>query len=178
MSSKFGVNGIPTFIVLDSETGNVVDDDARSTVAGCKGKIEQVIKGWESGEPIKRERAGGSTSIAGVIKIVVSAVATIGFITLYIYGAMYMMAHRVPYYGALCGKVQSYILNIPFLVPLFEFCGAANDANVLWEKDGCRMHYPQVYLCNMGILLPWTLGFALMIGFINLTVKYSRPKVE
>ena len=58
LSTKFGVRGIPTFIVLEGETGRVLDADARSAVASCRGNVEKVIKRWESGEAAQAPAAG------------------------------------------------------------------------------------------------------------------------
>ena len=46
LGSKYAVRGIPSFIVLNGATGEIVDKDARSTVAGARGNIKQACQKW------------------------------------------------------------------------------------------------------------------------------------
>lgn len=46
LGQKFGVRGIPTFIVLNASTGSIVDADGRSTVAGARGDTNKAMKKW------------------------------------------------------------------------------------------------------------------------------------
>eukprot|EP01040_Poterioochromonas_malhamensis_P009455 gene9455-10267_t len=45
LAQKYGVRGIPTFIVLDSH-GNTVDREGRITVATASGNTRVVLKKW------------------------------------------------------------------------------------------------------------------------------------
>lgn len=45
LGQKYGVRGIPSFIVVDS-AGNTVDANGRSAVAGSKGDFAKVLKSW------------------------------------------------------------------------------------------------------------------------------------
>ena len=46
LNSKFGVNGIPMFIILDGNTGKAIDKDARSTVTSSAGNVESCFAKW------------------------------------------------------------------------------------------------------------------------------------
>ena len=46
LSSRFGVRGIPTFIILNMADGSIKDSDGRSTVSGAKGNISKVLSKW------------------------------------------------------------------------------------------------------------------------------------
>lgn len=46
LGSKFGIRGIPAFIVVDAQTGEVKDRDGRSTVASAKGDVNKAIAHW------------------------------------------------------------------------------------------------------------------------------------
>eukprot|EP01040_Poterioochromonas_malhamensis_P005615 gene5615-6034_t len=45
LGQKFGVRGIPTFVVLDAD-GNTIDREGRSTVASTKGNTSVALKKW------------------------------------------------------------------------------------------------------------------------------------
>ena len=45
LNSKFGVNGIPMFIILDGN-GKAIDKDARSTVTSSAGNVETCFAKW------------------------------------------------------------------------------------------------------------------------------------
>ena len=45
LASKYGVRGIPMFIVLDAD-GQVRDSEGRLTVAGAKGDTGKAISTW------------------------------------------------------------------------------------------------------------------------------------
>ena len=46
IGSKFGVRGIPAFIVLDGTDAHVMDQDGRSTVTSAKGNVAKAIANW------------------------------------------------------------------------------------------------------------------------------------
>ena len=46
LAEKFGVRGIPFFVVLDAATGDVKDMDARNTVASAKGDTTAALSKW------------------------------------------------------------------------------------------------------------------------------------
>lgn len=46
LGQKYGVRGIPTLIVLNSE-GNVVDRDGRSTVSAARGNTAAALEKWK-----------------------------------------------------------------------------------------------------------------------------------
>lgn len=46
LASKFGVRGIPMFIVLDGATGEVKDAAARDTVVNARGDISRALSRW------------------------------------------------------------------------------------------------------------------------------------
>ena len=46
LGSKYGVRGIPTFIILDADDGSIKDKDGRSTVASAKGDNSKAVKKW------------------------------------------------------------------------------------------------------------------------------------
>lgn len=46
LSQRFGVSGIPTFIVLDAENGSVKDANARTTVTSSNGNTSKAIAAW------------------------------------------------------------------------------------------------------------------------------------
>jgi nucleoredoxin len=48
LGSKYGVRGIPSFIVLNGATGEVVDKDGRTTVVSAKGQTDKAWKHWQS----------------------------------------------------------------------------------------------------------------------------------
>jgi hypothetical protein len=47
LGTKFGVRGIPTFVILD-EAGNTVDRDGRNTVMTAKGNTAAAMSKWIS----------------------------------------------------------------------------------------------------------------------------------
>jgi hypothetical protein len=46
LATKYGVRGIPSFILLDGETGEVRDASARETVAAANGDVEKAKASW------------------------------------------------------------------------------------------------------------------------------------
>lgn len=46
IKSKFGVSGIPTFVVLNGETGEIVDAKARNAVASSNGDARNTLSSW------------------------------------------------------------------------------------------------------------------------------------
>jgi nucleoredoxin len=46
LCETFGVRGIPTFIVVDPETGKVIDADGRNTVQNSHGNAKDVSSKW------------------------------------------------------------------------------------------------------------------------------------
>jgi nucleoredoxin len=45
---KYAIRGIPALIVVDRETGKLVDSDGRSTVTGCKGDCAKALAKWNA----------------------------------------------------------------------------------------------------------------------------------
>lgn len=48
LSSKFGVRGIPAFIIVDPKTGRVIDADGRTTVAQANGNVSRALAKWHA----------------------------------------------------------------------------------------------------------------------------------
>jgi nucleoredoxin len=46
LGQRFGVRGIPAMIVLDAETGEILDADGRGTVQAAKGNIKKALSRW------------------------------------------------------------------------------------------------------------------------------------
>lgn len=46
LNSKFGVNGIPTLIILDGASGKVKDKEARGTVSSSRGDVAACFAKW------------------------------------------------------------------------------------------------------------------------------------
>jgi nucleoredoxin len=46
LGSRFGVRGIPFFVVLNAATGDVKDADARSTVQEASGNVSKALSKW------------------------------------------------------------------------------------------------------------------------------------
>jgi nucleoredoxin len=46
LAKKYGVRGIPTFIILDAVTGDIKDASARTTVTNVKINCASVLKSW------------------------------------------------------------------------------------------------------------------------------------
>ena len=46
LSQKYGIRGIPSLIVLDGASGNVIDRDGRSTVATARGDVSKILAKW------------------------------------------------------------------------------------------------------------------------------------
>jgi len=46
MSSFFNVNGIPAFMILDGETGNVVTTNGRNDIQACNGDHSVLFEAW------------------------------------------------------------------------------------------------------------------------------------
>lgn len=46
LAQKYGVRGIPCLIILNGETGNVVDADGRSTISQAKGDTDKILAKW------------------------------------------------------------------------------------------------------------------------------------
>ena len=46
LGSRFGVRGIPSFIVLDAVDGSIKDPDGRTTVSSCKGVTSKATSKW------------------------------------------------------------------------------------------------------------------------------------
>ena len=46
LGMKYGVRGIPSFIVLNAATGEIVDKDGRSTVAAARGNTKSALSKW------------------------------------------------------------------------------------------------------------------------------------
>ena len=47
LGTKYGVRGIPTFIVIDGADGSTKDKDGRQTVTGAKGNINAALAKWK-----------------------------------------------------------------------------------------------------------------------------------
>ena len=47
LSKKFGVRGIPALFILDAATGEVKDQDGRSTISGARGDTGKVLPKWK-----------------------------------------------------------------------------------------------------------------------------------
>lgn len=46
LAEKFGVRGIPFFVILNGNDGSVLDTDARNTVAGARGVTSKALAKW------------------------------------------------------------------------------------------------------------------------------------
>lgn len=48
LSTRFSIEGLPTFLVLNMADGSVVDTDGRKTVTEAKGNTSKAMKFWNS----------------------------------------------------------------------------------------------------------------------------------
>ncbi len=46
LGTRFGIRGIPSFIVLDAADGSVKDKDGRTTVSGARGVTSKATAHW------------------------------------------------------------------------------------------------------------------------------------
>ena len=46
LKEKFGVRGIPTFVILNGETGEIIDASARNTVTESNGDLDDALSQW------------------------------------------------------------------------------------------------------------------------------------
>lgn len=46
LGQRFGVRGIPALIILDGDSGNIIDQDGRSTVMNSRGITSRALAKW------------------------------------------------------------------------------------------------------------------------------------
>lgn len=46
LGQRFGVRGIPALVILNGESGNVIDSDARTTIMGARGIPSRALAKW------------------------------------------------------------------------------------------------------------------------------------
>lgn len=46
LNQVFSIRGIPTLIIIDPETGNIIDRDGRATVTNARGRIAVIVTKW------------------------------------------------------------------------------------------------------------------------------------
>ena len=46
LGSKYGVRGIPSFIIINGATGVTLDTEGRATVTNAKGNVSKALKQW------------------------------------------------------------------------------------------------------------------------------------
>jgi len=46
VGTKYGVRGIPTFIILDGTDASILDSNGRSTVSNAKGDTAKALAAW------------------------------------------------------------------------------------------------------------------------------------
>ena len=47
LGTRFSVRGIPSFFILDAETGRVLDSDGRTTVSNARGDTSKALTKWK-----------------------------------------------------------------------------------------------------------------------------------
>mmetsp|Transcript_33723 Transcript_33723/g.24757 ORF Transcript_33723/g.24757 Transcript_33723/m.24757 type:complete len:150 (-) Transcript_33723:53-502(-) len=47
LGRKYGVRGIPSLIILNGQSGVVVDRDGRSTISSARGDVEKILSKWK-----------------------------------------------------------------------------------------------------------------------------------
>lgn len=46
LSNKFGVKSIPSLIIINGETGNLIDANGRGTIASNNGNNRKILEAW------------------------------------------------------------------------------------------------------------------------------------
>ena len=46
LSSKFGIKSIPSLIIINGETGDLIDANGRGTVASNSGNVKKILEAW------------------------------------------------------------------------------------------------------------------------------------